>query len=357
MNVAPWHALDSWRRMAGRRMEAAGLAPVESPSECVHRAPGLELLRYLGAAPGGPVLLIVPAPIKRHYIWDLQPSCSVVRRALEQGFTVYLARWTDTDDDHGIERCIELLAGGTALIREATGVAPQLAGHSLGGTLCAILAARHGAQLSSLTLIEAPLHFGADAGAFAPLVGSTPAGAPLATQQTPVAGSVLNLAAAMASPREFIWDRHLDGWAAAAQGRDAMQTYLLATRWSLDEFALPARLFNEVVDLLYRQDRFMRGELQVQGRRVGPADLQVPLAVVVDPRSETIPARSIDPFLASAASDDLLRLEYHGDSGVLLQHIGALIGQNAHRLLWPRLLAWMTAHHPGAAADVRPSAR
>ena len=30
----------------------------------------------------GPVLLIVPAPIKRHHIWDLMPGRSVVARAL-----------------------------------------------------------------------------------------------------------------------------------------------------------------------------------------------------------------------------------------------------------------------------------
>ena len=45
--------------------------------------PDVRLRLYEQPASGGPALLIVPAPIKRGYIWDLLPNVSVVRRYLE----------------------------------------------------------------------------------------------------------------------------------------------------------------------------------------------------------------------------------------------------------------------------------
>jgi polyhydroxyalkanoate synthase subunit PhaC len=49
-----------------------------------------------GAAPRGPVLLIVPAPIECAYVWDLLPEVSVVRRCLGRGLRVYLLEWLDS---------------------------------------------------------------------------------------------------------------------------------------------------------------------------------------------------------------------------------------------------------------------
>jgi polyhydroxyalkanoate synthase len=34
-------------------------------------------------------------------------------------------------------------------------------------------------------------------------------------------------------------------------------------------------------------------------------------------------------------------LHYGGDIGVALQHVGPLVGRQAHRLLWPRIVDWM----------------
>src|SRR3546814_9678030 len=49
-----------------------------------------------------------------------------------------------------------------------------LAGHSLGGTLAAIFSTLHPERVRGLVLLEAPLHFGPDGGAFAPLVAAAP---------------------------------------------------------------------------------------------------------------------------------------------------------------------------------------
>ena len=75
-------------------MDAVGLGPVETPSEVVASWPGVRLRAYADPGAGGPAVLIVPAPIKRAYIWDLVPWASVVRRCLDGGMLVHLAEWT-----------------------------------------------------------------------------------------------------------------------------------------------------------------------------------------------------------------------------------------------------------------------
>jgi hypothetical protein len=116
--------------------------------------------------------------------------------------------------------------------------------------------------------------------------------------------------------------------------------HLRVQRCTLDEFTLPARLFADVVHNLYRDDQFMRGELVVAGRRVGPDALVVPLLNVVDPRSTVVPRSPIESFQHSAASRHKAVLEYRGDRGVGLQHVGVLVGDHAQAMLRRQIIGW-----------------
>ena len=162
-------------------------------------------------------------------------------------------------------------------------------------------------------------------------------------QATPglVPGSLLDLATLAAAPREFLLERYLD--LLATLGQPVSEVHLRVLRWTLDEMALPGRLFTEIVEDLYRDDRFMRGQLTIAGRRLGPESVTVPMSTVVDRRSTAIPASSIVPFHHRAASTRKLLLEYHGDRGVALQHVGVLVGRRAHNSLWPQLVSWLHA--------------
>jgi polyhydroxyalkanoate synthase len=67
-----------------------------------------------------------------------------------------------------------------------------------------------------------------------------------------------------------------------------------------------------------------------------------PVTTVFAPRSAVIPPASVVPVHEAAASPDKLLLEYRGDVGVALQHVGVLVGRAAHRDLWPRILERLT---------------
>ena len=92
--AATFFAADRWRRWRGGWLDALGLGPRETPWRSVDVAAGVRLHCYDGARePDAVPVLLVPAPIKQPYIWDLLPRISVVRRCLEAGLRVYLAAW------------------------------------------------------------------------------------------------------------------------------------------------------------------------------------------------------------------------------------------------------------------------
>ena len=323
MDWALFEQLDALRRMQGNMLDAIGLGPAELPYRDIHQQPGLTLRRYLGEGDEtGPPVLIVPAPIKRSYIWDLAPEVSAVRRCREHGSRVYLADYAG----RLILACLD-----AARVERAV-----LLAHSLGGLFAAIFAALHPERVQGLALLAAPLHFGAETPVFNAMVARLDAG----DLPDSLPGSFLSAASANAAPDVFAAERLMDALLSAGDPA-RLRTHLLVERWALDEFALPRRLVAELATQIVREDRFLAGTLEIEGHRAAPALVTAPLLCVLDPRCRLVPPGAVMPFVEAAASADKTVLRYEGDVGVALQHLGPLVGRNAHALLWPQIVAWM----------------
>lgn len=325
-----------------------GLGPEPMPSRVVFARPGIRLRAYgERAVDTSPVVVCIPAPIKRAYIWDLLPPVSVIRRCVAAGLRVYLIEWCDPVGParhYGLaEYADRLIADSLDAVFDETGESRAvLAGHSLGGTLAAIHASLAPERVRGLVLLEAPLQFGEAAGAFASLLAVAPRLAGNVDGGEPIPGSVLNLASIAAAPEAFLLDRWTD-WVASLSDYGALRAHLCVERWTLDEYPMPGRLFSEVVETLYRQDRFRQGTLMVGDRRAALARLDLPLLVVIDRRSRVIPPSSAIPSPDLVAPHRVQVLRYLGDRGVALQHVGVLVGANAHRTLWPDIIRWARA--------------
>jgi polyhydroxyalkanoate synthase len=220
-----WWALheqiDRLRRGQGRVLDALGLGPIETPSRVVRSQPGVTLKAYGAEGAAGPVVLLVPAPIKRAYIWDLVPGASVVRQCLRAGARVYLIQWERpgaAEQGFGLAEYAEqlLLDCLDALEVETGRPGAVLAGHSLGGTLAAIFSALHPERVQGLILLGAPLHFDPDVGALDRLVGFVPSSLTAVSGNIP--GSFLDLGSFLV-PLTAIEDRK--SYAAAASGLEA----------------------------------------------------------------------------------------------------------------------------------------
>jgi polyhydroxyalkanoate synthase len=312
-------------------------------------------LRAYGGPASGPTLLIVPAPIKRHYVWDLAPGRSVVCRAVAAGFNVGLLEWTDPEGDaagYGLDDCADRLIGAAvdALSGPHGSKGALLAGHSLGGTLAAVFAALHPDRVRGLALVEAPLRFGPDAGALGALAATAAPSAPETVRRTfgVVPGSAISALGVAADPIEFLSARWLDALASAFDP-DSAATHLRVVRWTLDELAMPGRLFEEVVSRLCRDDAFAQGALAIAGRPALPERLRMPVLAVLDPLSRLVPPVSLLPVLGLAGRAPTVLHHHEDEAGVALRHVGVLVGRAAHERLWPTILGWAGAAWAGGS--------
>lgn len=308
------------------------------------RVPGVALRAYQPPhRSDGPVLLIVPAPVKRPYIWDLMPSASVVRAGLDRGVRIFLLEWLrpSRQDGFGLaDYAVRLPRAAVHAITRETGVKRvSLAGHSLGGTFAAIFAAAHPELVGRLVLVDTPLAFGPCGGSLAEAARAPQSARIRHLVGSPVPGTVINVLSGTAAPQDLIWSRWID--LIASLGRPAaLEAHLRVARWSLDEFPLPAQLFEDVVEDLYRNDRFLSGTLVVDEKPIGIAQLRAPTIGVVNPGSGVVPSESLTEGLRRAVAPHRL-LQHQPEPGSMLPHLGPLVGRSAHRALWPRIMTWL----------------
>ena len=322
-------ATDAFRRMQGNVLASLGFGPVESGYRVVVSGPYWRLRDYGSRRPSRAVL-IVAAPIKRPYIWDLSPAVSAIRYCLGAGLRVYLLEWLPASCETcrvGIAECGDAISASLATIEpDAEGGKPILMGHSLGGTLAAIYAASSPGTIDGLVLLSSPLCFQADESAFRDaLVSLVPA--PV-SDSDPYPGSILSQASAAASPHTFIWSRLLDAVVSAGDGR-ALDIHARIERWALDEVALPGKLVREIVDTLYRENQFCRGTLKIGQETIGPSSLSVRTLAVVNTGDAVAPLASINPITDVLDPDKLCIVEYSAEAGVCLQHVGMCALQGA----------------------------
>jgi polyhydroxyalkanoate synthase len=339
---AQFAMLDAVRRAQGDMLGSLGFSPAECGYCIISSGPHWRLRKY-GQTEGEAPLLVVSAPIKRPYIWDLAPPISFVRFCLERHFGVYLLEWlAPTGEerpagladyaDHAISKCVAMVSG------ESRGVRPFLIGHSLGGTFAAIFCALEQQSIQGLLLLSAPLCFEPKSSQFRDALVSFLPQEPIA--DGPVPGSLLSQMSALASPDSFVWARLTDA-ALSAGDPYARELHARVERWALDEVSLPGLLVSEITQLLYREDRFYKGSLFLRDQDLGPSRLRVPILAIVNTADAVVPPGSVKTFLDKVPGQELRIIEYPGEAGVGLQHLAALIGRHARADLWPKIFTWL----------------
>ncbi len=253
---------DVIRRAQGDLIGALGLVPSECPYQIISSHSYWRLRDY-GGEDQSPSLLIIAAPIKRPYIWDLTSSISSIRFCLRQSLHVQLLEWMPASShagNHGIDEYVRAISEAvTTVTAIAKGAKPSMIGHSLGGTLAAIYGAFQPETIKGLVLLGVPLCFEPSKSQFRDaLISLVPR---KISEDEPFPGSLLSHASALASPKTFIWSRLIDAVLSAGDPL-AMEIHARVERWALDEVPLPGKLVHQIIDWLYRENRFCREKLQ-----------------------------------------------------------------------------------------------
>ena len=312
-----------------------------SPSQSVSGAPRQEvagrspwrLYRYTDSAPDGPPVCIVYSLINRPTLLDLDSQHSMVRRLIEQGRDVYLLSW---DDPAPWQRLLGLADYALRFPRQALDALCRYRGVDVvdvlgicqGGLLALIHATVFPARVRRLVLLATPVdtHRGEHR------LGRLLRASGPVSQSRNVSGA--ELAAAFASLRltDLAVRRYRPGTDAPPEAAERWQRM---ETWMYDCPDQPARLVQETVDWLYRENRLARGLLELDGHRVRLDALRIPVFNVAARKDHLVPAESA-LALAESLPDGIVtsRLEPGG-------HLGLFVSRRSQHTLIPAIGAWL----------------
>ena len=112
-------------------------------------------------------------------------------------------------------------------------------------------------------------------------------------------------------------------------------------RWTLDEIALSDKLVHQIVQWLYRENRFCRNELRIGETVVHPSNLSVPILVIINTDDEIAPLASVQPFVDQLPKATARLIRTPKEVGVFFPHLAALVGPQARAKIWPELMSWL----------------
>ncbi|MCC4116767.1 class I poly(R)-hydroxyalkanoic acid synthase [Aromatoleum toluclasticum] len=268
-----------------------------SPGAVIYENELMQLIQYapLTDKVAQVPLLIVPPCINKFYILDLQPDNSLVRFAVEQGFTVFLVSWKNpkaaesaaTWDDYVEKGPLKALE----VVRTVTRVKkPNVLGFCVGGTILTsalgIARARGEDPVASLTLMTTLLDF-ADAGELGCLVDE----ASVAAREAAIGkGGLLpgqELANVFSALRanDLIWQYVVGNY---LKGNKPQAFDLLY--WNSDSTNLPGPFLTWYLRNMYLENNLrMPGKLKMLGVKVDLGKVDVPAYLLATREDHIVP--------------------------------------------------------------------
>ncbi len=244
-------------------------------------------------------LVIFPPWINKYYILDLRPQSSMIRWLVSKGYTVFLTSWVNPDaslKDKGFADYMrEGVFAALDAIKAATGQERVNAvGYCIGGTLLAAtlayMAAKNDQRIASATFFAAQADF-EKAGDL--LVFCDEAGLKEVERRMDEAGGVLDGAAMaetfnMLRANDLIWSNVISNY---LLGRSPRAFDLLF--WNADSTRMPKALHLYYLDTFYRRNAFARGEMVLDGVRLDPRKVHVPMYVQASHDDHIAPRESV----------------------------------------------------------------
>ncbi|WP_436934235.1 alpha/beta fold hydrolase [Halovenus marina] len=310
----------------------------QTESSVVHERSTHEVRHYEPdeTAHGTPVL-IVYALVNRPYILDLQPDRSVIRRLLEAGFEVYLVDWgrpSVLDQSLGVADYVTryLDACVDAVCDHAAVEDVHLLGYCMGGTLAVMYTALRQRRVRTLGLMAAPSRIDDTGGLLERWAAHCDPGT-IAETFGNVPGESLALTFAMMEPVDQLVGKYVH-LAERVDDPDFVANFARMERWVWDSVDVPGEAYREFIEEIYRQDRLLSGEYHLDGERVDPSTIEVPLLQVVGEYDHLVPPEASTPLNDAVASEDTRLIEFPAG------HVGVSVSSSAHERLWPTVAEW-----------------
>ncbi len=322
-------------------MSSSGPSMGQTPRDLIHRRGTYALYRYrplvdeIYRIP----MLIVMATTNRGYILDLAPGQSFIEFLLKQGYDVFMIDWSAPRPEEktiGLDHyTLDFIPDAIARVQKVSGEEDvNLIGYCMGGVLSTIYAALHAdGPVRNLALFTTPVDFSGmklfskwsdkryfDVDRLVDTVGNAP------PEMILEAFNMLRPADRTTSNIN-LWDNLWND--------EFVKSYRMFDRWANDILPLPGEFFRDTTKELMWENRLLKNELTLRGRRVDLGNIVIPVLHALAEHDHIVPYDAAHPLIENIGSKDKEEIVLKGG------HVSVVAGGNAVRRLWPKLDAWL----------------
>jgi len=312
-----------------------------SEKDAVWESGKLRLYRYRSTArPASTVpLLIVYALINRPYMMDLQEDRSLIRGLLAQGLDVYLIDWGYPDGadrfttladyiDDFLDGCVEHILAIHRLD------ALNILGVCQGGVFSLCYSALHPQRVRNLVTMVTPVDFHTPADLLSKWVRKIDVAAWVGDGN--VSGDVLNQLFLSLMPFRLMHQKYMELLRGTAD-RVRIENFMRVEQWIFDSPDQAGVAFREFVVWFYQENRLVRNQLEIAGRKVDLQALRLPILNLIGKKDHLVPPHASAALQRLVASKDFTTLEFD------LGHIGMYISARAQREVPAAIAGWLAS--------------
>ena len=334
---------DYYRRLAKGFETLAALDHIEvgpSPRDAVYREDKLVLYRYrprtdvLNPVP----VLIVYALVNRPYMADLEEGRSLIRGLLDRGLDVYLIDWGYPDAADSrlslndyingyLDHCVD------AVRREGKQDAVNLLGICQGGTFSLCYAALHPDKVRNLITTVTPVDFHTPNDLLSHLVRHVDVDQCVDTMGN-IPGELLNWMFLMLKPFRLMGQKYVD-LVDVLDDPETTATFLRMEKWIFDSPDQAGEAFREFVRQFYQENRLVRNEAEINGRKVDLGKITMPVMNIFARDDHLVPPDASRALADYIGTRDYSELEFPGG------HIGLYVSARSQQLLPPAISDWI----------------
>jgi polyhydroxyalkanoate synthase len=314
-----------------------------TPKDLVWQRDKVKLYHYRRPEGTAPVRCATPvlvsfAMLNRHDVLDLQQDRSLMKRLLMEGLDVYIMDWgypTRADRYLTMEDYIDGYMNDAVDFLRKTHRTESI--HKMGicqaGTYSMIYASLYPEKLKSLTTYVAPYDFEqgdkcmlfkwtkyVDVDSMVDTMGTIP-------------GEMIDSAFGMLKPSMNL--SKYFGVMDSLEDKEKLLNFLRMEHWKSDLPAITGEMYRKYIKDLFRDNKLIKGEFELGGRKVNLKNMTVPFLNVYATEDNIIPNASTLAVMDKIGSKD--KKEYAFPGG----HIGVFVGGKSQKELAPSVAQWV----------------
>ncbi|MCA0430013.1 MAG: class III poly(R)-hydroxyalkanoic acid synthase subunit PhaC [Bacteroidetes bacterium] len=311
-----------------------------SPKTQVYAEDKLKLYRYdreTEATYKTPVL-VVYALVNTYKMLDIQPDRSYIKNLLNAGLDVYLIDWgypTKSDkflsiDDYVngyINNCVDFIRKKHRIEKL------NILSICQGGTLSVIYASLYPNKIKNLVTHVTPIDFSTNDGLLFKWSKDMDFDKLVDACDGLIPGDFLNQGFDMLKPMMKVQKQQALN--ASLEDKDKLLNFLRMEKWISESPDQAGECYRQFMKDLYQQNKLVKGELEVGGKKVNLKNLTANLLNIYATEDHLVPPASTTPLNDYVGSTDKELYSFKGG------HIGVFVGSKSQKELAPAVTEWL----------------